>query len=119
MSRVWLWKHSVACGTASTSCTARVQHYFCHGNSTLRLLSRLRRCDAAADRYDTFGDCGEIEGIHWVTDKTTGNFYGTAFVDFKEHEAAKAAVKRNGAEILGRMIKVESSVHQRFPMLIM
>lgn len=31
--------------------------------------------------HECFGEFGTIEGIHWVTDKATGQFYGTASVD--------------------------------------
>ena len=66
----------------------------------------------------SFDEFGTIAGIHWVTDKATGNFYGTGFVDFEGEgkngagetvsgtTAAKAALVRNGVEILGRAIKV-------------
>ena len=53
-----------------------------------------------------FDEFGEIAGIHWVTDKATGQFYGTAFVDFTTAEAATGALVRNGVEILGRAVKV-------------
>jgi nucleolin len=56
--------------------------------------------------HECFDEFGEIEGIHWVTDKQTGQFYGSGFVDFKEASSAKAALVRNGVEILGRPIKV-------------
>jgi len=56
--------------------------------------------------HECFDEFGTIEGIHWVTDKETGRFYGTAFVDFADAASAKAAQVRNGVEILGRPIKV-------------
>lgn len=56
--------------------------------------------------HECFDEFGAISGVHWVTDKATGKFYGTAFVDFEEASSAKAALVRNGVEILGRAIKV-------------
>lgn len=59
--------------------------------------------------HEAFDEFGEIEGIHWVTDKATGKFYGTAFIDYNNAESAKAALVRNGVEILGRAIKVNAA----------
>lgn len=53
-----------------------------------------------------FTSCGPIDGLHWVTDKTTGKFYGSAFLDFPSPSAASLAVELNGSEMLGRPIKV-------------
>ena len=63
-------------------------------------------CSAFLLVVQCFDEFGEIAGIHWVTDKATGQFYGTAFVDFTTAEAATGALVRNGVEILGRAVKV-------------
>jgi nucleolin len=53
-----------------------------------------------------FSVCGELSGLHYVTDKTTGKFYGSAFIDFAAPDAAQRALALNGTEILSRPIKV-------------
>eukprot|EP00042_Codosiga_hollandica_P035971 m.270643 g.270643 ORF g.270643 m.270643 type:complete len:158 (+) comp54765_c0_seq4:117-590(+) len=58
---------------------------------------------------DLFTDCGAVARIDWVTDKETGKFYGTAFVEFETEEGAAAAAKLNGTDILGRPVKIEFS----------
>ena len=37
--------------------------------------------------HECFGEFGTIEGIHWVTDKATGQFYGTASVHIRHTHA--------------------------------
>ena len=56
--------------------------------------------------HSTFSPCGTIEGVHWVTDKTTGKFYGSAFIDFQSPAALQPALQLNNTELLGRPIKV-------------
>ena len=56
--------------------------------------------------HSTFAHCGPIEGVHWVTDKATGKFYGSAFIDFQSPAAIAAALALNHTELLGRPIKV-------------
>ena len=52
-------------------------------------------------------DCGEVTSITWITDKETGRFYGTAFLEFDTPEAATAAATTaNGRAILGRECKI-------------
>jgi hypothetical protein len=38
-----------------------------------------------------FERSGKIEGVHWVTDKETGKFYGSAFATFESPAAAQRA----------------------------
>jgi nucleolin len=54
-----------------------------------------------------FKDVGELTDIHWVTDKQTGKFYGTGFVAFATGAEAKAAVAKNGEDVLGRPIRID------------
>ena len=56
--------------------------------------------------HSTFSPCGAIDGVHWVTDKTTGKFYGSAFIDFQSPTAIPAALQLNNTELLGRPMKV-------------
>jgi len=54
-----------------------------------------------------FKDVGELTDIHWVTDKQTGKFYGTGFIAFATGAEAKAAVAKNGEDVLGRPIRID------------
>jgi len=54
-----------------------------------------------------FKDIGELTDIHWVTDKQTGKFYGTGFIAFATGAEAKAAVAKNGEDVLGRPIRID------------
>ena len=53
-----------------------------------------------------FADCGSIVSVEWVTDKQTGQFYGSGFAVFDTVEAARKAVAVSGRPVLGRPIKV-------------
>jgi nucleolin len=44
--------------------------------------------------------------IKWITDMETGRFYGSAFVEMKNPNAAAVAVAKSGQNLLGRPIKV-------------
>jgi nucleolin len=54
-----------------------------------------------------FAEVGEIKDIHWVTDKTTGKFYGNGFIEFETPDEARAAVAKAGSDVGGRAIKVD------------
>lgn len=47
-----------------------------------------------------------ITHIKWITDKETGKFYGSAFIEMKDSEAAAAAIAKSGEKLMGRPIKV-------------
>jgi len=48
-----------------------------------------------------------ITHIKWITDKTTGKFYGSAFVEVRNSkDAAKAMKEINGSLLMGRPIKI-------------
>jgi nucleolin len=57
-----------------------------------------------------FQSCGEIASIHWVTDKQTGQWYGTAFIEFTTPKGAESAQLFNGRKMSGRPIKVGQAV---------
>jgi nucleolin len=44
--------------------------------------------------------------VKWITDKETGQFYGSAFVEMDSCESAASAVAKTGQELMGRKIKV-------------
>jgi len=56
---------------------------------------------------DFFKDCGELQGVRWLTHKDTGEFRGCAFVEFCESSAADKAVLLNGNSLLGRPIRLD------------
>lgn len=54
-----------------------------------------------------FGKCGEIESVHLIRDKQTGQTKGFGYVNFKTEESAVLALKLDGDEILNRPIRVK------------
>jgi nucleolin len=49
----------------------------------------------------------EMTHIKWISDKETGRFYGSAFVEMKtSQDAAIAVTKFNGSQLMGRAIKI-------------
>lgn len=48
-----------------------------------------------------------ITHVKWITDKATGKFYGSAFVEVRNSkDAAKAVTQINGTMLMGRPIKI-------------
>lgn len=49
----------------------------------------------------------EMTHIKWISDKETGRFYGSAFVEMKNsQDAALVVTKFNGSQLMGRAIKI-------------
>ena len=44
--------------------------------------------------------------VKWITDKETGRFYGSAFVEMDTSASAAAAVAKAGQDLMGRSIKI-------------
>jgi len=60
--------------------------------------------------YELFKDCGEIERIHWLTDRETGEFKRAGFVQFADPDKAlPVAIKFNQAAFLGNTLRVDYS----------
>ena len=49
---------------------------------------------------------GEVTHIKWITDKETGKFYGSAFIEMDTSVSAAAAVAMAGSQLMGRPIKI-------------
>ena len=49
---------------------------------------------------------GELTHIKWITDKETGKFYGSAFVEIDSSQSAADAVAMAGEKLMGRPIKI-------------
>ena len=49
---------------------------------------------------------GQVTHIKWITDKETGQFYGSAFVEMDTSLSAANAVSKAGSQLMGRPIKV-------------
>lgn len=47
-----------------------------------------------------------VTHIKWVTDKETGKFYGSAFIEMDTSEAAAKAVAKSGEQLMGRPVKI-------------
>jgi len=56
---------------------------------------------------EVLGKYGTIESIHWVTDRETGKFYGTGFVEFSTAAEANAALAADGVEMAGRATRIQ------------
>ena len=49
---------------------------------------------------------GEVTHIKWITDKETGKFYGSAFIEMDNSTSAADAVAMAGSKLIGRPIKI-------------
>lgn len=49
---------------------------------------------------------GHMTHVKWITDKETGRFYGSAFVEMRNSKDAGEAVAKAGTELMGRPIKI-------------
>lgn len=49
---------------------------------------------------------GQVTHIKWITDKETGKFYGSAFIEVDNSTTAAKAVAMAGQQLMGRPIKV-------------
>ena len=70
------------------------------------------------DVYETFADCGEVEGVRLVRDRITGLCKGFGFVLFKDSSSVLLATKYKGLKLQGRKLRVfpskaKGSIHKR------
>ena len=49
---------------------------------------------------------GKVSAIKWITDKETGKFYGSAFIEMDNSKSAAAAVAMAGQQLMGRAVKI-------------
>ena len=49
---------------------------------------------------------GSVTHIKWITDKETGKFYGSAFIEMDTAEHAAQAVVKAGQQLMGRPVKI-------------
>lgn len=49
---------------------------------------------------------GKVMNIKWITDKETGKFYGSAFLEMDNSKSASEAVAMAGQQLLGRNVKI-------------
>lgn len=49
---------------------------------------------------------GTVTHIKWITDKETGKFYGSAFIEMDAAEHAAQAVAKAGQQLMGRPVKI-------------
>lgn len=54
-----------------------------------------------------FKECGELRGLRWLVNSETQEFRGGGFVEFHTSEAADAAIKLDGTDLLGRPIRLD------------
>ena len=58
---------------------------------------------------EAFSSCGEIDDIHLVLDRETGQSRGFGFVTFKTAEGFQAALDMNGSDLDGRPLRVNEA----------
>lgn len=62
------------------------------------------------DLKGIFEEYGQVVSVKIVTDRETGRSKGFGFVEMAEEEAGREAVEElNGAEVMGRTIKVNEA----------
>lgn len=49
---------------------------------------------------------GKVTHIKWITDKETGKFYGSAFIEMDNSISAAEAVAMSGEKLIGRQVKI-------------
>lgn len=49
---------------------------------------------------------GKVTHIKWITDKETGRFYGSAFIEMRNSKDAAQAVAKNNSDMMGRPIRI-------------
>jgi hypothetical protein len=45
-----------------------------------------------------------VSYIKWITDKTTGEFYGSTFLEMKDADSAAMAVMQDKSKFMGRWV---------------
>ncbi|MGE0528416.1 MAG: RNA recognition motif domain-containing protein [Bdellovibrionales bacterium] len=65
------------------------------------------------DLADSFAQCGTVESVRIITDRSTGRSKGFGFVEMSsDQEAADAIESMNGASMDGRSLKVSEAQPQ-------
>jgi nucleolin len=54
-----------------------------------------------------FAGCGPIERVKWLSDRSTGRFKGSGFIEFRDEASAVKAVNFNGAILAGQVLRVD------------
>ncbi|XP_023838306.1 RNA-binding protein 34 [Salvelinus sp. IW2-2015] len=57
-----------------------------------------------------FEECGKVEGVRLVRDKTSGMGKGFGYILFQSIDAVQLALKLDGSTLLGRSVRVKRSV---------
>ena len=60
--------------------------------------------------YNFFKECGDICGLRWLSNKDTGEFRGSGYVEFYSPESADLAMALDGQKLLGRPIRLDWTV---------
>ncbi len=87
-----------------------ILQYNCNNNHSSLRITRLfcGNLNKAITEEDLKSCLPGITYIKWITDKLTGEFYGSSFLEMKDAEAAAKAVLQDGSKFMGR------SVYQSF-----
>jgi len=60
-----------------------------------------------------FSQCGDIENVNLIKDRSTGRSKGFGFVEFASSDQAQAALKLDGQEFQERPLKVSMAREQQ------
>lgn len=80
----------------------------CKGNpqGTTRLFVGNLPFSVDEDSLTEFFKPGILTHIKWITDKETGRFYGSSFVEMKTSKCGAIAIQKDGKELMNRPIKI-------------
>lgn len=85
------------------------EHASCPGNPTGCTRLFLGNLPFSVDEASlrTFLSPAEMTHVKWITDKETGKFYGSAFIEVATSKCGAVAVKKkNGEKLMGRPIRI-------------
>lgn len=85
---------------------AKEQNISCKGNPQGVTRLFLGNLPFAVDEASLEAFIPGVTHIKWITDKETGKFYGSAFVEMETSVTAADAVAKAGSQLLGRPIKI-------------
>ena len=90
----------------TTSDEAQTKNLPCKGNPQGVTRLFLGNLPFAVDETSLEAFIPGLTHVKWITDKETGKFYGSAFVEMSNSETAAEAVAKAGSELMGRPVKI-------------
>eukprot|EP00493_Phyllostaurus_siculus_P007747 UN07836 len=65
------------------------------------------------DVREIFKECGEITDIHIIRDRYSRRSQGYGFITFADEESKEKALKLDGKDVFGRLLKVNLEARNR------